>query len=141
MKQILPHYLWVGHADDGRHFQQLFDAGVQAVVQLAAEEPPLQPPRELIYCRFPLLDGPGNPAELLSLAVHTVAGLLRRHVPTLVCCGGGLGRSPAVAAAALSVVQGMKPEECLEKVAEHTPTDVLPALWADLKGLLESERF
>ena len=62
-------------------------------------------------------------------------------MPTLVCCGGGLSRSPAVAAAALSIVHRTKPEECLEKIAEHSPTDVVPALWADLKGLLESERF
>src|SRR5207247_693921 len=98
MRQVLPHSLWLGHAGDGRDFRLILDTGIQAVVQLAAEEPALQLPRELIYCRFPLVDGPGNDAKLLYLATATVASLLERSLPVLVCCGAGMSRSPAIAA-------------------------------------------
>jgi hypothetical protein len=45
--------------------------------------------RELVYCRFPLVDGAGNPPWLLRAAVETVAGFVRAGVPTLVFCGPG----------------------------------------------------
>src|SRR4051794_40333460 len=99
MTQILPYPIWIGHAGDGRDYPRLLDLGIRAVVQLAAEEPPLHPPRELAYLRFPLNDGADNPDDLLSLAVGSLASLVRLHVPTLVCCGAGMSRSPAVAAA------------------------------------------
>src|SRR4051812_35595809 len=101
MNQIPPHALWTGHAGDGRDYPRLFELGIRAVIQIAAEEPPLQPPRELIYLRFPLRDGADNPDDLVSLAVAALASLVRHRVPTLVCCGAGMSRSPAVAAAAL----------------------------------------
>lgn len=133
MKQIIPHLLWLGHLGEAAHARPLFDAGIRAVVELAAEEPPSRPPRELVYCRFPLVDGPGNDADLLSLAVAAVAALLRWRVPTLVCCGSGLSRSPAVAAAALAQAQGEKPEDCLARLAEQHPCDVSPGLWNELR--------
>jgi len=140
MRQIPPHPLWLGHAGDGRDYRRILDAGIQAVVQLAEEEPPLQPPRELVYCRFPLIDGPGNDPKVLHLAVTTVASLLGREVPTLVCCGAGMSRSPAVAAAALAVAFRRDPDECLKQVAEHHPADVLPGLWGEVRNILQAGR-
>src|SRR5476651_2269367 len=101
MRQILPHALWLGHAGDGRDYHRVLETGIQALVQLAAEEPVLELPRDLIYCRFPLVDGSGNDKKLLRLAISTVSDLLEMKVPTLVICGGGLSRSPAIAAAAI----------------------------------------
>lgn len=141
MRQIVPHPLWLGHAGDGRDFRAILDAGIQAIVQLAEEEPALQPPRELICCRFPLVDGGGNARKVLSLAITTLANLLEQHVPTLVCCGAGMSRAPALAAAALSMVYQEKPDDCLKQIAEHQPHDVLPDLWSDIKSFLESDRF
>jgi protein-tyrosine phosphatase len=140
MRQIFPHPLWLGHAGDSRDYRRILDAGIQAIVQLAAEEPPLQPPHELICCRFPLLDGPGNDATLLALAVTTTAQLLQRRVATLVCCGGGMSRSPALAAAALAITFRQDPDECLKQVAEHHPADVLPGLWGEVKTAVEALR-
>jgi hypothetical protein len=80
MNQIKHYPLWVGHAADGRAFRQILDQGIRAVVQLALEEPPAQPPRELLYCRFPLVDGSGNDPEVLGLAINTVAALLGADV-------------------------------------------------------------
>jgi hypothetical protein len=122
--------LWVGHAGDCRAFRELLDKGIRAIVQLAIEEPPVEPPRELIYYRFPLLDGDGNDAA--------VAALIRRGIPTLVCCGAGMSRSPAIAAAALSVIEQIEPDECLRRVAEYLRADVSPGLWAQVRGTVAS---
>jgi hypothetical protein len=138
MNEIEGHLLWVGHAGDGRAFQQLFAAGIQVVVQVAAEEMPPQPPRDLICCHFPLLDGAGNRPQLLSLAISTVASVLRMRMPTLVCCGAGMSRSPAIAAAALAVVHGEAPEKWLERITRCHPSDVSPGLWNELVTLLPS---
>jgi hypothetical protein len=138
MNEILPGLLWLGHAGHGRDYRKLFDTGVKALVELAAEEPPSQPPRELIYCRFPVLDGPGNDLKLLALATRTVATLLHNQVPTLVCCSGGMSRSPAVTAAALALLQEEPPEECLQRITAHHPSDVSPGLWSEIIGYLSS---
>lgn len=137
MRQISPYPLWLGHADDGRDYQAVFAAGIRAIVQVAAEEPALQPPRDLIYCRFPLVDGTGNARNLLLLATTTVADLLEKRLPTLVCCGAGLSRSPAIAAVALAMVYQEPAEDCLLRVAEHAPTDVAPAFWMEVKDVLQ----
>jgi hypothetical protein len=140
MNQVIPYQLWLGHAGDGRDSRQIHNAGINALVQLAAEEPPLPPSRELTYCRFPLLDGSGNEPTMLYLAVHMVANLLRWDVPTLVCCGGGMSRSPAIAAAALAVVRQTPPEDCLRLVAHYHCSDVSPGLWKEIVRVLASMR-
>ncbi len=136
MTQVEPYPLWLGHKGEGDDFRQIFDKGIKAVIDLALEEPPTQPPRELVYGRFPLLDGAGNRGELLFLAVSTVATLLKMHVPLLVICGGGVSRSPAVAAAALAVVDGDAPEACLRRVAQQHRSDVSPGLWNEIVAVL-----
>ena len=45
-----------------------------------------------------------------ALAIATLANLIRRRSPTLVCCGAGMSRAPAVAAAALSVASRETPD-------------------------------
>ena len=141
MRQILPHYLWLGHAGDGRDFRRILDTGIQAMVQLAAEEPALVSPRDLICCRFPLVDGPGNDMKMLQLAIGMVANLLEKKIPTLVFCGAGLSRSPAILAAAMALIFKQSPDECLKQVAEHFPADVAPGFWEEVKSGLEPGRF
>jgi hypothetical protein len=46
-----------------------------------------------------------------------------------------------VAAAALAVLGQGKPEECLERIVEHNPADVVPGLWAEVRGVLEGNGF
>src|SRR5438067_2079249 len=132
MRQIRPYSLWLGHAGDGRDAKQILDTGIQAVVQLAAEEVPLALPRDLVYCRFPLVEGPDNDKNLLRLAIVTVANLLERKLPTLIVCGAGLSRSPAIAAGALALALRESPYECLKRLTEHLPADVAPGLWNDI---------
>jgi protein-tyrosine phosphatase len=137
MHQTNPYPLWVGHAGDGGAFRQILDRSIRAIVQLASEEAPLRPPRELIYVRFPLLDGTGNDHNLLSLAINAVAILLKKGVPTLVCCGGGMSRSPAIAAAGLAVMGHAPLAECLRLVAAVHPTDMSPGLLSDIASALD----
>jgi protein-tyrosine phosphatase len=140
MNQIKPYPLWLGHAGDVRNFRSALDAGIQALVDLSREEPPADPPRELIYCRFPLLDGVGNDEGLLGLAVSTLASLIRMHIPTLVCCDLGLSRGPAVTAAALAMAHKESPEACLQRVMEHHHGDVSPGLWSEITHVLRKDR-
>jgi hypothetical protein len=139
MNQIVPHLLWVGHSGEARDFRKVFGAGIKAVVDVALEEPPTQPPRELVYCRFPLLDGADNDPNLLRLAIATLAELLRERLPTLVCCANGMSRSPALAAAALAHLGQGSPEECLERVLNHHPSDVVPGLWNEVHRALDGK--
>ena len=132
MNQIVPHTVWLGHAGDGCDFRRIFDLGIRAVVYLAAEEELPDLPRDLICCRFPLLDSPGNDPQVLCLAVNTIATLLKSRLPTLACCSSGLSRSPAVVAASLALVQQEPAEEWLQRIAQHHPTDVSPGLWNEL---------
>jgi protein-tyrosine phosphatase len=83
-----------------------------------------------------LLDGAGNNLAILRAAIRVTATLLTGGVPTLVTCGGGMSRSPAVAAAALASIQGRPVEEALLNLAHHGPHDVTPGLWTDLKKLI-----
>lgn len=136
MRQISPHFLWLGHAGDGRDHRLQLSLGIRAILQVAAEEPALQPPRDLLYCRVPLLDSPGNDAKLLDLAIAVLAGLVERRVPTLVCCGAGMSRGPAIVAAALAQIDGESLEDSLKRVAEHHPADVVPGLWDEVCSLL-----
>jgi protein-tyrosine phosphatase len=134
MRQIPGYNLWLGNARDRRDIRSVLDAGIQAVVDLAIEELPVAVTRELIYCRFPLLDGAGNPPWLLRAAVETVVAFLRAGVPTLVCCGAGMSRSPAVAAAALARVRGLSLELALGEIISVTgPADMSLGLIAELK--------
>jgi hypothetical protein len=133
MREISQGRLWLGTVIDVRGVHALYDAGVEAVVDLAYEEPLAQLPRDLCYCRFPVVDGAGNRIERLATALETVAALVRRQVPTLVACGAGMSRSPAVLAMALALVRQRAPETCLYELATGSPHDISPPLWADLR--------
>ncbi len=133
MHEILPNQLWIGNAGDGRDAARLLQAGVAAVVNLAAEEPSPALPRGLIYCRLPIMDGEQDDESVLDLAIQTVVSLLKKQIPALVHCGAGMSRAPAVAAAALSIVQGGSPDEKLKEIAASGPHDVSPQLWEAVK--------
>jgi hypothetical protein len=129
MREILPNSLWIGNAGDGRDPERLLQAGVVAVISLAAEEPSPVLPRSMVYCHFPLMDGAQDGRGVLDVAIQTLVSSLRNHVPTLVYCGAGMSRSPAVVAAALSIVEGGSPDEKLLAIVAGQPHDISPQLW------------
>jgi protein-tyrosine phosphatase len=136
VRQVAGYALWLGHVGNVRDLRGVLAAGVRAVVDLALNEPPAAITRELVYCRFPLTDGPGNPPWLLRLAVETLADLLRSGTPTLVYCSAGLSRSPALAAAAIAQVRGCLPAEGLAVVVQSGAADVSPGLWSEVQAVL-----
>jgi protein-tyrosine phosphatase len=136
MRQVPGYSLWLGHAGDARDLRGVLSAGIVAVVDLALNEPPVPVTRELTYCRFPLLDGPGNPPWLVRLAVFTVAELLQAEVPTLVCCSGGMSRTLVIAGAAVGHVQDRSLEEGLATVTRAGPADVSPGFLSEVQAML-----
>jgi hypothetical protein len=137
MRCVPPYSLWLGHADNGRDFGAIVEAGIEALVHLALEEPAVEPPRDLIYVRIPLVDGEANPIHTLALAIRIVAELLTHRVPTLVCCGAGLSRSPCIAAAALALVSGESFEGWLRRVQGQGPCDISPAFACEVERALD----
>jgi len=134
MRPIPPNQIWIGNAGDGRDPERLLQTGVAAVINLAAEEPSPVLPRSMVYCHFPLTDGAPDDPTILRIAIRTVVTLLKNQVPTIVYCGAGMSRSPAVVAAALSIVQGGSPEEKLKEIVAGHPHDVSPHLWEAVCG-------
>ena len=135
MREILPERLWLGNAADVRNVEAVTRADIAAVVDLAAEQQMPTLPRGMIYCRIPVVDGQPDAYVTLRAAIETTAMLLRAEVLTLVCCGAGMSRSPAVAAAAMAVVWGGDPDDRLREIALGHPHDVSPQLWQDVRRL------
>jgi Dual specificity phosphatase, catalytic domain len=132
MRQVPPYSLWIGNAGDVRRVAELMNAGIRAVIDLAANEPVAALPRELVYCRFPLLDGADNERWLLRAAIDMISQLLRNNAPTLVACSAGMSRSPALSAAAISLLTHRVPHECLQDCIKHGAADISPLLWHDV---------
>ena len=137
MREILPTRLWLGNAADARNVEAVIQAGILAVVDLAAEEKVFDLPRGLIYCRFPIVDGPQVSPGILRTAIETIVSLLNRGTPTLVFCGAGMSRSPSVVAGALSIVEGGSPDDRLRDIALGHPHDVSPQLWQAVQETCE----
>ncbi len=83
IRNVYSHLLLVGNAMDARDLRLLYDTGIAAVVDLAINEKPAQLGRELIYCRFPINDGDGNPDWLLGLAIQTIVSMVRNEIGRL----------------------------------------------------------
>jgi protein-tyrosine phosphatase len=126
MHEIVPGRLWIANAIEARDLKRVLDLGVEAIVDLAMQELPLPVTRELVYLRIPIVDGGENDRRRLACAVDAVVQLVRRQVPTLVCCSAGMSRSPAVVAAALSIVHHRPPDEVLAEIAARMPHDLSP---------------
>jgi predicted protein tyrosine phosphatase len=137
MREVRPQVLWLGNALDVQDVRAVLSLGIRAVVDLAANERPVQYPRDIAYCRLPLCDGAENDSALLRLAIFTTLELLTARIPTLVACSAGMSRSPVVAAAALSILETADPDDVLLRIASTGPHDVAPALWSDVKRLLQ----
>lgn len=132
MREIIPGQLWIANALQVRDIRTTLAQGVTAVIDLAMEEPPIAYPRDILYCRFPLLDGTGNPQHLLTACVDTVAKLVEANRPTVIACSAGMSRSPVIAAAAIAQVKGTSLESSLLKLTATGPHDVSPALLNDV---------
>ena len=131
MHEILPHTLWIGNAFDIREPRPLFDAGITAVIDVAYEEQPAQIPRQLTYCRFPLLDGGGNDPAVLAQSLRTTTDLMALGIRTIIACSAGMSRSPTIAAFAIAFHLSKNPDDVIARIAEIKPLELKAELWAD----------
>ena len=129
----------VGNALEARDIRAVLSAEFRAIVDLAIEEPPIAPTRDLIYCRIPLNDGGGNSDAQIRMAVDTVSGLRRAKIAALVACSGGMSRSPSIVAASISRDQAIPFDQALLSVCGDGPRDVSPALLADIIRVLDMD--
>ena len=140
MRPLIADKLWVGNARDLQDVRGVLSFGVRAVVDLAANEPPVVYPRDIVYCRWPLVDGAENDETILRQSVLTTAELIKSKVPTLVACSAGMSRSLAVAAAALAIAKPQSPDDALARIAAGGPHDLSGPLWIDIKWLCFTDR-
>ncbi|QDU97264.1 phosphatase domain-containing putative toxin [Lignipirellula cremea] len=132
MRPLLPGGLWIGNVFDVADLSRVFDVGIEAIVDLAMNEKPLQLTRELMYWRIPLVDGGDNSPARLRTAVQTVDTLIENQIPTLLYCSAGMSRSVAIAAAAIARHRGQAFEKVLLELVTGRPHDVSPVLWNDI---------
>ena len=134
VREIIVGRVWIGNTRDASDISGILEKEIAAVVNLAIEELPVLYPREVISCRFPLLDGEGNSEALLRVTIFTVHLFISARTPILVTCSGGMSRSPAIVAAAIACAKNESPDEWLKTVTATGPHDVAPALWNDVKA-------
>ncbi len=132
MRRIEGFPLWIGNARDARDMRGVHAMGIEALVDLAVEEPPISTTRELIYLRFPLHDDDSNSPVLLRTLRDTLEAVVGNLIPTLIACSAGMSRSPAIAAVIISQFMGVSPEEALRQISVDAAVDVSPALWKSL---------
>jgi protein-tyrosine phosphatase len=135
MRQVLQNRLYLGTALDARDLRKLYEHEIAAVVDLAIEEKPAELGRDIIYLRVPLIDGAGNAPATIRLAIAVVEHLIKSQSKTLIACGAGMSRSPAIVAAALARIEERSPDDCLEQLITGQPHDVSPLLWAEVRRI------
>lgn len=138
MRRLADEPVWLGNVGDLRDERALHEAGIEAVVELAADEPMAELGRGFVRLRYPLVDNEGNDPARLRCCIRAVADLFRERIPTVVACSAGLSRTPAIVAAAWSLIRAILPDEALRELAASVPCDVSPALWAEIVAVTES---
>ncbi len=138
VREVIPEKLWIGNAFDARDISGVLDLGIVAIVDLAIEALPIQFPRDVVYCRFPLIDGAGNQPAVLRTAIETIANFIASETPMLVACSAGMSRSPAIVAAAMAMAMTERTTlaDALGKLTAGQPHDVSPSLLADTSKVL-----
>lgn len=139
MRAVIAKTLWIGNAIEARDVRSVLDLGVQAVVDVAMEEPAIQFPRDVVYCRLPLVDGAGNPVTVLRIAIETTSRFIESRTPTLVACSAGMSRSPAVVAAAIATIEGIPLADALQRLTKDQPHDASPGLLNEVANLLSTD--
>jgi atypical dual specificity phosphatase len=124
---IIPHQLAVGPLPDAAIYQQLKEAGIQAVLSLcAAGEGEIYPQvtQEFLWERLVLPDSHYEEmmqVEQLAAAVAIVDRAIAQQLPTYVHCLAGMERSPTVCIAYLCAHQGLELWEALNWVKHYNP--------------------
>lgn len=129
--------VWLGNAIELRNPKLLYENSIRCVVDLAYEEKAAQLPRDILYLRFPLLDGQGNPPSHMRLALGATIQLFEEHEPFVVGCSAGMSRSPSLLSFVLAHCTGVCAEEVLEKIAAKRQLEIKPSLWNDFRAAIK----
>ncbi|MGF1578679.1 MAG: protein phosphatase [Gemmataceae bacterium] len=127
--------LWIGNVGDVWNLSRIYSEEISVLFDLALNEPIPTLGRELIYCRFPLVDNQNNEVDVIEMAISALTMSLRKEKRTLVYCSNGASRSPVVASAALSLVKGEPVERVLAMISTIASLDVSPGLWNQVRSL------
>lgn len=137
MREIIPGWLWIANSRAANDISSVLSVGVKAVIDLAIEEPVIVYPRDIIYCRLPLVDGEGNSPKLINMAIDLAATCLTDRIRLLIRCSVGMSRSPLIAAAAIARARQIPLGEALTEVAQGAPHDISPGLWVEVEQALQ----
>lgn len=125
--EIIPG-LWIGSAPSSLQVAALVSAGIDAVVDLRAEDDAVRAgwPDGVTVEIVPLVDHRTPSLEALRAAAAAVSELMGAGRTVLVHCHAGVERAPTVACAAL-VLQGWRLEDAYRRITERrdsaAPTD------------------
>lgn len=107
MTEVHPN-LFIGNWHDAqRHLDSMY------VVTVAHDSPVTG------SAKFPLVDGPGNPPELVIEAARHAAEAHKAGKKVLIHCHGGRSRSGVVTVAALMLITGNNLCNCYDQVKDH----------------------
>ena len=135
--------LWVGSAPSSVQVAALVSAGIDAVVDLRAEDDAVRRawPDYVAVQIAPLVDHGTPSVDALRAAANAVSELMGDGRTVLVHCHAGVERAPTVACAAL-ILQGWSLEDAYRRVTERrsvaAPTD---GQLASLRALLAAQPF
>src|SRR5688500_17109134 len=132
MREIITGKLWIGNARDARDVKNVLSLPIAAVIDLALDEAPIVYPRDIVYCRFPMLDGAGNSQVVLEAAIGSACAFIKARKSLLVACSGGMSRSPAITAAALALATETDLPQALTRVLAGGPRDLNAGLWKEV---------
>jgi len=109
------------------------------VPRIVVAEPPCQPrllgQREIRHVH----DEEGRFVQAVIVGLSKcgyVAYFIASRTPTLVACGAGMSRSPAIVAAAMATTKRIALADVLEKLTAGQPHAVSPGLLAEISDLL-----
>ena len=135
IRAIFEDRLFLGNAMDARDLRSLYENRIAAVLDLAINERPAQLAHEMIYCRFPIMDGDGSSDAMITVAIRCIMLLVETKQRTLIACSAGMSRSPAISAAAIALITKQSPEQCLLDIVTGAPHDVSSTLWSRVKSV------
>lgn len=136
IREVHNDLLYIGDAISARDLKLIYTHAFDAVVDLAANEPPATLGRDITYCRFPLCDDGSNSEGIVELSIITLQNLLKQKFRTLVSCSAGMSRSPLISAAAWSLHTDESFEICLSRITAKSPHDISPTLFNSVSQTL-----
>lgn len=131
MKQVYDG-LFLGDLNDADNANSYEDHDVENILNVASPTAESTPSDEIVdeynYINVPLLDGGSNPDFLIQFVLET-AKELHEEGPTLIYCSVGVSRSVAVAAAVMSLENGKRVRENINRIRKvHPAVNVEPEL-------------